>query len=476
MKILTAKPSQTRESKQQSCGCEEPELHDDLCSLSCVERPQFFYGQVLNDQDLTAIVNYTRQRLALRRFYEGWGVVSGLRTYIDPEKLLSVVVQPGMAIDCCGEDIVLCAPLRVDLSCLVTEGGDCLTPDEEKLVTATPQFAVDLYVHHTEKLTDLRTSLTRRSSSDLVCEYSRAVESACVKLQPIYNLEEPNKEAEVWYKRLLPAVDRVHSWAVQVGAYLSLPDKDERERKLTLWLRENPARQFDAVSVFGDRLFQSFPQILSLMLIERVNELLYAYCESIPTCEGVRIARVFLKRNKQTRTYSVQYIHNQAPMRQVLSRTCSPTPFGYINIAPIIGNPIEEATQWLADRGIRFIDERKRLPVNIEELMATLNAFWVNVNDPNPADIKQRISQVKERLFALPASGEKDFVVRSLREIPGTGYEPVILFDFPFVETAVTDYPPRTELPVELAPVAQPSAEAQAKPPKPKGGSKRAET
>lgn len=447
MKILTAKPSQTRESKQQSCGCEEPELHDDLCSLSCVERPQFFYGQVLNDQDLTAIVNYTRQRLALRRFYEGWGVVSGLRTYIDPEKLLSVVVQPGMAIDCCGEDIVLCAPLPVDLSCLVTEGGDCLTPDEEKLVTATPQFAVDLYVHHTEKLTDLRTSLTRRSSSDLVCEYSRAVEGTCVKLKPVVELA-PINEAEIWYDRLLVELERTYLWRRQVEPILRTQDQEEQARKATTWLLENPAQQFDALSLYKTQSL-NLPQILGLMLIERVNEMLYTCCEQIPACDGVRIARVYLNWDDQTRTYNVQYIHNQPPFRQLLRRTCVPTPLGIINIAPVVGYPVKEARRWLAERGVQINELKKRLPENIEELMSALLAWRADPNSANANDHrKSKIEELGKRLFAVPTVGNERFAVRAVYGIPGTAYEPVILFDFPEVRSKGDPFDRGTRSPV----------------------------
>ncbi|MFN8451277.1 MAG: hypothetical protein U0521_22520 [Anaerolineae bacterium] len=35
---------------------------DDSCVLACIERPTFFYGQVLNDKDLNAVVDYTRKR------------------------------------------------------------------------------------------------------------------------------------------------------------------------------------------------------------------------------------------------------------------------------------------------------------------------------------------------------------------------------------------------------------------------------
>ena len=73
---------------------------------------------------------------------------------------------------------------------------------------------------------DSETSLTRRSSSDLVCEYSRAVEGTCVKLKPVVELA-PINEAEIWYDRLLVELERTYLWRRQVEPILRTQDQEE---------------------------------------------------------------------------------------------------------------------------------------------------------------------------------------------------------------------------------------------------------
>ena len=66
-----AKPAQ----KPCHCGCGSP---SDCCELECLVHPRFFCGQVLADQDLTALVDWIKSKTGLARFRHGWGVVCGL--------------------------------------------------------------------------------------------------------------------------------------------------------------------------------------------------------------------------------------------------------------------------------------------------------------------------------------------------------------------------------------------------------------
>jgi hypothetical protein len=95
------------------CGCAPC---DDGCRLECLERPRFFCGQLLTDADLAAMVEYTRARLGLVRYRDGWGVVCGLDVRCDAAKASVVTIGEGYAVSCCGSDIVLCEPAVVDLS------------------------------------------------------------------------------------------------------------------------------------------------------------------------------------------------------------------------------------------------------------------------------------------------------------------------------------------------------------------------
>src|SRR3546814_5355105 len=86
-----------------------------LCELDCLVRPEFHCGQELTEDDLNALVRWTDRRLARVRYRDGWGVVCGLDLCIDPHCPTRVTVSSGYAVDCCGDDLVLCDTGCIDL-------------------------------------------------------------------------------------------------------------------------------------------------------------------------------------------------------------------------------------------------------------------------------------------------------------------------------------------------------------------------
>jgi hypothetical protein len=84
-------------------------------SQECFERPRFFCGQLLTDKDLDAAQRYVIEKNKLHnRYLVGAGVVCGLAVRCDPCEGM-VTIEPGYAIDCCGNDIVVCAPQKFDV-------------------------------------------------------------------------------------------------------------------------------------------------------------------------------------------------------------------------------------------------------------------------------------------------------------------------------------------------------------------------
>src|SRR5438552_12275393 len=84
--------------------------------VECFERPRYFCGQLLTDKDLDAAQRYVIEKNKLHnRYLVGTGVVCGLAVRCDPCDECAVTVEPGHAIDCCGNDIVLSeqAPFNV---------------------------------------------------------------------------------------------------------------------------------------------------------------------------------------------------------------------------------------------------------------------------------------------------------------------------------------------------------------------------
>jgi hypothetical protein len=82
------------------------------CNLTCFERPQYYCGHLLTDADLTLEQNYFREKNKLyHRAMDGFGVACGLRITCDPKCNGSIRIGKGYAIDPCGNDLVVCAPI-----------------------------------------------------------------------------------------------------------------------------------------------------------------------------------------------------------------------------------------------------------------------------------------------------------------------------------------------------------------------------
>jgi len=81
-----------------------------------IERPLYAPGLILQDSDLTAAVDYTRElnRLLFRTLF-GCGVVCGLRVGIREDCGLTVTIAPGLALDGCGDPLHLPGPATVKL-------------------------------------------------------------------------------------------------------------------------------------------------------------------------------------------------------------------------------------------------------------------------------------------------------------------------------------------------------------------------
>jgi hypothetical protein len=102
-------------------------------------RPVFFDGQLLTSDDLEALVGYAHGKNRLHnRYLVGSGVVCGLEVGCSRAHPGGVVVRPGYALDCCGNDIVVACEQPVDLNELVAElaadgcAEPCPPPTEAK--------------------------------------------------------------------------------------------------------------------------------------------------------------------------------------------------------------------------------------------------------------------------------------------------------------------------------------------------------
>jgi hypothetical protein len=82
----------------------------DVCATEYFERNNYFYGKQFTVRDLIQEQSYFNgKRHLVNRMVLGWGVVCGLDVNWD-EKSRQFTVQTGMALDCCGREIIVCKP------------------------------------------------------------------------------------------------------------------------------------------------------------------------------------------------------------------------------------------------------------------------------------------------------------------------------------------------------------------------------
>jgi hypothetical protein len=166
-----------------SCGCG---AGSGAVGASAFVRPRFFGGMLLTEDDLQAIDDYTvaKRRLTNRQMF-GSGVVCGLEVDCDPCKPGWLTVNPGYALDCCGNDIVVGCPEKLDAFALLSElrkreGIDCGEPcdtDSDRTYLLVVSFHEQLtdpvapYVHDDCAVGDCDFSRVREGYRfDLVCE------------------------------------------------------------------------------------------------------------------------------------------------------------------------------------------------------------------------------------------------------------------------------------------------------------------
>jgi hypothetical protein len=115
------------------------------CLNEGYSRPRFFAGQLLTEDDLQQLTNYVMAKNRLHaRYLAGSGVVCGLEVVCHPCGGGTVIVNPGYALDCCGNDIVLACPQTLDINRMVRElqlklrgGFDCGDPCAESQGSGT---------------------------------------------------------------------------------------------------------------------------------------------------------------------------------------------------------------------------------------------------------------------------------------------------------------------------------------------------
>ena len=87
-----------------------------VCGIPYFERNNYFYGKLMTVRDFFAEQCYFNgKRWLINRMILGWGVVCGLDVRQKEDSPGEVVVTPGLAIDCCGREVLVCDEQAVKL-------------------------------------------------------------------------------------------------------------------------------------------------------------------------------------------------------------------------------------------------------------------------------------------------------------------------------------------------------------------------
>lgn len=161
------------------------EKRDRHCGYNRFKRPRYFHGMLLDEKDFLAEQGYHRdKRRLLARMLYGWGVVCGLGLKWKKGKNW-IKVTPGLALDCCGNDIWVDEPYTLkDVAALLPKRPArsrelCEEPDDRKQ-------SRDYYlcIHYRETATDpIPVYVTGGDCEEKTCDFSKYKEGFCLRLQ-----------------------------------------------------------------------------------------------------------------------------------------------------------------------------------------------------------------------------------------------------------------------------------------------------
>jgi hypothetical protein len=160
------------------------ECETKVCNYPTI-RTRFYNGMLLTDQHLRDEQQYHREKLkSVNRHLFGAGIVCGLKVTA-PKVGLCVKIDPGVALDCCGNLIEVCKCISLDLSKLCKEkyGQSCIATED-----STPRvIRKNLVLSYKETESDPEPVLTaaadcRSAGDESKCQQSKVKEGYCIEL------------------------------------------------------------------------------------------------------------------------------------------------------------------------------------------------------------------------------------------------------------------------------------------------------
>lgn len=113
----------------------------EICDIPCFERNNYFYGKRMTARDFQDEQCYfNEKRWLINRTVHGWGVVCGLDVVTPTNDETKVEVTEGLAIDCCGREILVCGDAEDRYVSLIPEDHECDQQNEDERIAICLEY------------------------------------------------------------------------------------------------------------------------------------------------------------------------------------------------------------------------------------------------------------------------------------------------------------------------------------------------
>lgn len=164
-----------------SNNIEEQCSDNELREYNNFKRGKYFHGMLMTDRDFTEEQRYHVEKMKLHnRMLHGWGVVRGLGMTPKADKK-SIIIDPGLALDCNGNEIFVCRKYELDLS-KIKKLNSTQETNEKCVREAQTDNKWYVVIRYYEKGTDqalVHASATSECAGN-VCNASRMQEGFCL--------------------------------------------------------------------------------------------------------------------------------------------------------------------------------------------------------------------------------------------------------------------------------------------------------
>jgi hypothetical protein len=379
------------------CGCES--ASQICCQLDSIVRPQFHSGQLLTDHDLNAMLDWAGDKYRLSRYRHGWGVVCGLEVKCHPKRIDHIIVGPGYAVDCCGDDIIVFQETEFSLlgACLGQQSNcaDWLrssTPDSERtIILGDREFAVeklciiDLAIrYHTSDSDPLLIMGSDPCRSSAQCTPTRTQESFILAWRLANETDPMMETAKRWNETFQQTLIVIKKFKER---FPNLEDRTvntlDVKDWLVAWIKEHPLHHFcflhSQIAKMDLADFKKEAEITKLLfwIIQDYRQaFLRCGCFAGEVSDGVPLARIYLlvRDDFNNSICETLAIDPYPPYRRHLSGECWPAPLGGLNLAQFIGRRWLEVCRELDDRGVQVSGVSDfHIPEKLDDLKAKLS-------------------------------------------------------------------------------------------------------